>query len=171
MGNRRHALRGVMCVAVMLCVQAACLAANEPESIYVANTKIITIREPGPFASVQARAVAIDKIITDILSTRDTQNPQVTIRDVDGLWTIYAWDTRVTAVYPLEAQANDLPAQSLAAIWAKNLREALPKATPPSKLPASAFQPAPGAARPAPAAPVTPAVREVQPAAPVAAAL
>ena len=131
--------RGALCagllVTLTLAVAPICFAQDEPESIYVANTKVITIREGGLHSSTRARAVAIEQAITDVISSQDTQNPNVTLKEVNGLWTIFVGDIRVVAVHPAEATANDLPAQSLGAMWVKNLREMLPKSTPLATLP------------------------------------
>jgi hypothetical protein len=133
-------------------VAAVCVA-DEPESIYVANTKVITVRDKGACSSTIARAVAIEKAIAEVISKQDTQHPDLSLREVDGLWTVFAGDVKLAAVYPAEAEVNGLPAKSLAAIWLRNLNENLPKATPCSKLPASAFEPKPGVTPVAPPAP------------------
>ncbi len=150
MVKRQCSLYVVSCAMAILGTAVACLAQGEAESIYIANTKVITIRDKGPYSSVKARAVAIDKAITDIISKQDTQHPSVTVKEAGGLWTVYCGDIKVTSVFPAEAKANDLQPKALAAVWAKALKQTLPRATPASKLPASAFQPKPGA----PVAPV-----------------
>ena len=169
MANQRCSLYVVLCAVLMLGTVVACFAQDESESIYIANTKVITVRDKGPHSSLQKRAVAIDKAITEIISTQDTQHPNITLKEVDGLWTIYSGPVKIVAVYPAEATANDLPAESLAHIWVKNLKETFPRATPPSKLPASAFRPKPGAVPVRPAPMATPGASEAKPAVPVAA--
>ncbi len=132
--------------AVLLAVAAVTVltvsvAQAQVETIYLAGSKVITIRDKGDFANLAERAKSIDKAITEVISTQDTLHPKVTIKEANGLWTVYAGPVKVAAVYPAEAKANNVPAKSLAAVWARNLTTALPKATPCSKLPASAFGP------------------------------
>ncbi|MDI9585481.1 MAG: hypothetical protein QM473_14755 [Acidobacteriota bacterium] len=145
-----------------------CLAqTGASESIYIANTKVITIREKGTYNSIRDRAVAIDKAITQVISTQDTQKLNLTMKEEGGLWRIYAGPVQIVTVFPSEAKANGLPPKSLAAAWVKNLREAFPRCTPCSKLPASAFQPKPGQA-PAVVTPKPPAPGNPKPEAPEA---
>ncbi len=165
----RASLAGLLCVAFVVVVAATCFAQDEPpESIYIASKKVITIRDKGDHSSVRARSVAVEKAITEITSTQDTQNLDITMRETDGLWTIYSGDIKIVSVYPGEAKTNNVPPRSLAAMWVKNLRTQFPLSTPCSKLPASSFQPAPGASSTPPTAPVTPAAPVAAAPAPVA---
>lgn len=161
MPTLRLSLTTVVVLPLSLLLILPCLAqTGESESIYIANTKVITIREKGTYNTIRDRAVAIDKAITQVISTQDTQNLNLTMKEEGGLWRIYAGPVQIVTVFPSEAKANGLPAKSLAAVWVKNLREAFPRCTPCSKLPASAFQPKPGQApavvTPKPAAPEAP---------------
>lgn len=181
MPTLRLSLTAAVVLSLGLTVMLPCLVqAEDAESIYIANTKVITLREKGTHPTVRDRAVTIDKAITQVISTQDTQKLNLTMREEGGLWRIYSGPIQLVTVYPSEAKANGLPPKSLAAVWVKNLREAFPRCTPCSKLPASAFQPKPGqtvptvAPKPAapkptpPAEPVTvePVVAVVTPAAP-----
>jgi len=167
-----------LCVLVAFAAASAVCAAEEPESIYVANVKVITIRDKGTYHSTRERAIAIEEAIVTVISTQDTQHPQVTVKQKGADWSVYSGNVCVVTVSAAEAQANGVPAKSLAAIWARNLKENLPKATPCSKMPASTFQPKPGATaaapagagtppKPKPAAPVKPVETPVAPVAPV----
>ena len=132
-----------VCALVAFGAVGVCVA-EEPESVYVAKTKVITIRDKGTFNSTRERAIAIEKAICEVMSKQDTQHPKVTVKQSGGVWGVYCADIRVATVTKAEADANGVPEKSLAAMWAKNLRENLPKATPCSKMPASSFQPKPG---------------------------
>lgn len=173
-----------LCAALLVAFVAASVAQAEVEVIYIAKVKVITLREKGNFPTLAERAKSIDKAIVEVLSTQDTLHPKVSVKQVGNLWTVFCGPVQVASVFPAEAKANGLPEKTLAAVWAKNLAEALPKATPASKLPPSAFQggpagtapvtpPKPGTAEPVthvePVAPVTPAgpVRPVEPVTPV----
>ncbi|NSW55417.1 MAG: hypothetical protein HPY44_05350 [Armatimonadetes bacterium] len=158
----------VAVLSLSLLLILPCLAqTGESESIYIANTKVITIREKGTYNTIRDRAVAIDKAITQVISTQDTQKLNLTMKEEGGLWRIYAGPVQLVTVFPSEAKANGLPPKSLAAVWLKNLREAFPRCTPCSKLPASAFQPKPGQA-PAAVTPKPPAPDVPKPEAPEA---
>lgn len=141
-----------LCGALLIAFVGASVAQAEVETIYIAKVKVITLREKGNFPSLAERAKAIDKAIVEILSTQDTLHPKVSVKQVGGLWTVFCGPVQVASVFPAEAKANGLPEKTLAAVWAKNLAEALPKATPASKLPPSSFTGGTGSA-----APVTPA--------------
>ena len=165
---------GWLCAALLLFVVGSFAAQAEVETIYVAKMKVITLREKGNFPSLAERAKAVDKAIVEILSTQDTLHPKVSVKQVGGLWTVFCGPVQVASVFPAEAKANGLPEKTLAAVWAKNLAEALPKATPASKLPPSAFAGGtagtPSGGGTAPVAPVkpTPSSAGATPAEPVA---
>jgi hypothetical protein len=154
-----------LCAALLLAFVGASVAQAEVETIYIAKVKVITLREKGTFPSLAERAKSIDKAIVEILSTQDTLHPKVSVKQVGNLWTVFCGPVQVASVFPAEAKANGLPEKTLASVWAKNLAEALPKATPASKLPPSAFQGGAGGA--APVKPSTPPVKPVEPVAPV----
>jgi len=58
---------------------------------------------------------------------------------------VFCGDISVATVYPPEAKANGVNEQSVAKTWADNLKKALPRATPPSKLGGTAAPKAPKA--------------------------
>ena len=157
MSKAHFILAMAICAALLATGVVTCLAQEaQTESIYIANTKVITIRDKGAYPSLRDRAVAIEKAVVDVISNQDTQNLTIAMKQDDELWTIYAGDVKLVSVQPAEAAANNLPEKTLGAVWVKNLRDAFPRATPCSKLPASAFQPKPGTGPVA----VTPAVGE-----------
>lgn len=114
-----------------LCVP---IAAQESADICIANGIVARIRDAGPYPSVRDRAAAIDKVIVDVISKHDTEHPQISLREENGLWTIFAWDTKLMGVYQGEATANGLAPKQLGQVWAKNIRERFPLATPVSKM-------------------------------------
>lgn len=152
-------------IALLMLVITVPLFAQATADIALGGGLVARLRDKGPFASVDQRAASVEKKICDIVSYKDTLHPQVSTKQVNGLWTVYAWDVAVFTVYPAEAKANGLTEKALSTRWADTLREQLPKATPCSKLPPEMLgygkKPAtpatPLAAKPAPAAvPVKP---------------
>lgn len=163
--SRLVVLSSVM--TIVLVTSAFC--AGQFEIIYLAGQKVMTLRDKGAFPTLAARAVAVDKAITEVISTQDTQKPLITVKLESGLWAIYSGKVKIVSVSAVEAKANNVDAKSLAATWAQNLKVAFPKSTPCSKLPASTFAPKPGmpavvpvATKPAPVKPVP--VKPVAPA-------
>jgi len=146
---------------------APALEATSAEDICIAGGIVARIRTASPYTSLKKRAAAIDQRIAEVISTQDTQNPQVSVQEVDGVWHVFAGPVKVIGVQPPEAEANGIAARQLAAIWANNIKERLPLATPVSRMPAEAAgaqlstAPSPPA-EPEEAAPAPPA--EAQPA-------
>jgi hypothetical protein len=112
------------------------LLAQQTAEIAIGGGMVARIRDKGSFPSVQARAAHIDKQLCDVVSTKDTLHPLVTLKlNKAKLWTVYAWTTEIMSVYPAEAQASGLTDKQMGARWAANLKRQLPLATPCSKLP------------------------------------
>lgn len=131
---RRGILLTVIGVALILAMTVTLAA--ETADIALGGGLVARLRDKGTFSSVAARAAHVDKQITEVVSTKDTLHPQVTMKqDRAGLWTVYAWETAVLSVMPAEAQANRLTEKQMGAMWAANLKRQLPLATPCSKLP------------------------------------
>jgi hypothetical protein len=151
------------------------LWAQESHDISLGGGLVARIRDKGTYPSLADRVRYIEQQLTEIISHKDTQKPVVNVKQVNGRWTIFAWDVALLSVFPAEAKANNLSEQQLAAIWARNLKERLPLATPCSKLPpeqlgygktpaaqpAAAAQPAVTPAQPATATPAQPAAAPV----------
>ncbi len=125
----------IIALSGVLIISCAVLWAQETADICLGGGLVARLRERGPFASVAERAAHVDKKIVEIVSTKDTLHPQVSVKQQNNRWTVYAWDIAVLTVYPAEAKANGLSEKALAEMWARNLRQQLPKATPCSKLP------------------------------------
>lgn len=111
------------------------LWAQDSHDISLGGGLIARIRDKGIYPSLADRVKYIEQQLTEIISHKDTQKPVVNLKQVNGRWTVYAWDIAVMSVFPAEAKANNLSEQQLAAIWTRNLKERLPLATPCSKLP------------------------------------
>ncbi|MCE5240480.1 hypothetical protein LLH23_18630 [bacterium] len=111
--------------------------AQETADVCVGGGLVARLRDRGAFATVAERVANVDQKIVEVVSSKDTQHPQVTVKQKGSLWTVYAWDIPVVAVYPAEAKTNKMTEKQLAQLWAKNLTQQLPKATPCSKLPPS----------------------------------
>ncbi len=115
--------------------------AQESDGIYIANGIVARIRTPGPYESLYQRSAAIDQAIAEVISTQDTQHPQVRVAMKDGKWSVYSGPVRIISVYPEEATANGISAKALAQMWAKNIKTRLPLSTPKSRMPAGAILP------------------------------
>jgi len=123
-------------VAAVLMVAVALPAlAQETADISLGGGLVARLRDRGAFATIAERAANVDQKIVQIVSEKDTQHPQVTVKQRGNLWTVYAWDVPVLSVYPAEAAVNKMGEKQLADVWARNLQAQLPKATPCSKLP------------------------------------
>ncbi len=131
--SHRQGLITAVVVALLLAVCLPLLAQDSAE-ICIANGIVARIRDKGPYESVEARAAVIDKAIVEVISRYDTEHPQVSLKQKDGIWTVYCWDMAVIGVYPVEAEANNLPAKQLGQLWVQNFRVRLPLATPVSKM-------------------------------------
>jgi hypothetical protein len=170
MPRHSRSLVAVMCAGLLLAISTGLAAASNVETIYLGGMKVMTLRDQGAFPSLTARAVSVDKAITEILSTQDSQHPVVTVKQLRGLWTVHCGNVAVASVYPADAAANRMDPKTQALAWAKTLGQALPRATPCSKLPAGALGPSPAKpapTKPVPAAPQGPAVAKPAPVAPV----
>lgn len=138
--SRTRSCRTILVVAAAIGIVVP-LMAQQSENVNIANGVVARIRTPGPYANLKERAAAIDKAIAEIISTQDTQNPQVSLKEVDGVWHVFVGPVKVIGVYPAEAEANGIGARQLAAMWANNIRERLPLTTPVSRMPAGATLP------------------------------
>lgn len=125
--------------------------AQETADICLGGGLVARLRAPGTFKTIGERASSTDKMIVEIVSAKDTQHPQVALKQKNKLWTVYAWEIPVLTVYPAEAKTNKMAEKDLGTLWANNLRTLLPKATPCSKLPPEQL----GYGKPAVAKPAT----------------
>ena len=125
--------------ALILALLAAALVlpvfAQETADVSVGGGLVARLRDRGAFATIAERVANVDQKIVEIVSAKDTQHPQISVQQKGNLWTVYAWEIPVVAVYPAEAKTNKMTEKALAQLWAKNLTQQLPKATPCSKLP------------------------------------
>jgi hypothetical protein len=137
-------------------------ASQDFANIYLANRIVARIRGAGPYASLDERAKAVNAAIDKAITGRDVTQPVVTVQQKDGLWWVYAWDTPIISALPSEAAGNNnISPKSLAAVWAQNLKVALPlsKQTGAGAAPGTA---APPAETPAVVAPTTPTETPVE---------
>ncbi|MEA3403312.1 MAG: hypothetical protein U9R79_18865 [Armatimonadota bacterium] len=116
-------------VALMVLVTLGTGVAQETADIVVGGQVVARVRERGEYESVQHRAAAIDETINQVLAaTDDPAGLEVTLEEIDGLWTILIDDTKIMSVYPAEAEANGTTPGLLGAQWVRIFREALPNA-------------------------------------------
>lgn len=146
-------LRAMLFVVAALAVSVA--AAQDTVEIVIGGQIVARIRDKGPYDSLAARAAKVDQRIDDVISYEDTQNPKVKVKEVDGIWHVFCGDRPILGVYPADAKAQSIDAKGLAAIWMRQIKLALPKATPVSKLPPTAAA-ATGGVTPAPRVPRAP---------------
>ncbi len=140
MFNVRTTLLGAVTIG-LICGLVGTVFAQESDAIYIANGVVARIRTAGPYESIYQRSAAIDQAIAEVISTQDTQNPEVRVAMKDGKWSVYSGPVRIISVYPEEAEANGIAAKALAQIWAKNIKTRLPLSTPKSRMPAGAILP------------------------------
>ena len=168
--SHRHGLITALGSALLVAICLPLLA-QETADICIANGIVARIRDKGPYDTVQDRMAAIDKAIVDIISNQDSEHPQVSLKQKDGIWTVYCWDVPVIRVYKAEAEANNLTEKQLGMLWVKNFRERLPLATPVSKMddpfggakPKPAEKPVEKPAETTPSVSSAPTVSETQP--------
>ena len=125
--------RAMLVVVAALVVGA--VVAQESVEIVIGGQIVARVRDKGPYDSLASRAAKIDQRIDDVISYEDTQNPKVKVREVDGVHTVFCGERAVIGVYAGDAAAQSIEPKALAAIWMRQIRLALPKATPVSRLP------------------------------------
>lgn len=124
-------LRGRICAvaaALLLCVGLS--MAQDSADIVVGGEVVARVREQGPYPSVEARAAAVDEAINQVLA--GCPNPatlEVTLEQIDGLWTVLIAGQKIVSIYPAEAEANGMAPEVLGAIWVRRFKDALPGAT------------------------------------------
>jgi hypothetical protein len=130
----RSSLLSLTAILVLLAL-AVPLLAQDTADISIGGGLVARLRDPGGFASVRERAAKVDQKLCEVVSTKDTQHPRVSVKQKNKVWTVYAWEIAIMGVTPAEAKANQVSEKQLAERWAKTLAQQLPKATPCSKLP------------------------------------
>jgi len=135
-------------IVVLLLLGIGLATAQEGANIVVAGEIVARVRGKGPYESIEHRAAAIDEVINDVIAAEDLENLEVSLKEMDGLWTVFVGDKRIMSVYPAEAEANQVTPQVLGSIWVKNLEAQLPTAKP-VEVEEIAAPPAPAAEEPA----------------------
>lgn len=125
--------RAMLVVVAALAMTAA--AAQDTVEIVIGGQIVARVRDKGPYDSLAKRAAKIDQRIDEVISYEDTQNPKVKVKQVEGVWHVFCGDRPILGVYPADATAQNIEAKALAALWMRQVKEALPKSTPVSKLP------------------------------------
>lgn len=124
-------LRGRSCAMafVLLGAMSIC-AAQETADIIVGGEIVARVRDAGTYETVEHRAAAIDEKINEVLAaTDDPGSLEVSLEQVDGLWTILIGGQQIMSVYQAEAEANGMTPEMLGAVWVRKLKDALPGAT------------------------------------------
>jgi len=124
-------LRGrLFAMALLLLGTMGLCAAQETADIMVGNEIVARVREAAGYESVEHRAAAIDEKVNQVLATTDDPaSLEVSLEQVDGLWTILIDGTPIMAVHPAEAEANAMSPEMLGASWVRRFKDALPNAT------------------------------------------
>lgn len=122
--GRSFAMACVLLGAMSVCV------AQEAADIVVGGEIVARVREAASYESVEHRAAAIDEKINEVLATTDDPGAlEVSLEQVDGLWTILIAGNPIMAVHPAEAEANGMTPEMLGASWVRRFKDALPNAT------------------------------------------
>lgn len=140
-------------MALLLLGTMGICAAQEAADILVGNEIVARVRTAASYDSVEHRAAAIDENINTVLATTDDPaSLEVSLEQVDGLWTVLIDGTAIMAVHPAEAEANAMSPEMLGASWVRRFKDALPGAMtatvteigePPAEAAEAAVEPAP----------------------------
>lgn len=105
-------------------------AAQDTADIIVGGQTVARVRSAGAYETVEHRAAAVDEKINALLAaTDDPGTLEVSLEQVDGLWTVMIDSQAIVAVYPAEAEANGMTPEMLGAMWVRKFKDALPGAT------------------------------------------
>ncbi|HUS81257.1 MAG TPA: hypothetical protein VM283_08310 [Armatimonadota bacterium] len=118
---------GIVLIALALGATVAAVA-QDGVDIKVGNEIVARVRDTGQYGSVQARAEAINQAIGEALEGQDPAALEVSLKQVDGLWTVFIADKRIMSVLPAEAEANGMAPHVLGSIWVEKFKQALPSA-------------------------------------------
>ena len=121
--------RSIVVALAILGAMSIC-AAQESADIIVGGQVVARVREAGTYESVEHRAAAADERINQLLAGVD--NPaslEVSLEQVEGLWTVVIQGQPIVSVYPSEAEANGMAPEMLGAMWVRKFKDALPNAT------------------------------------------
>ncbi|MCD6361281.1 MAG: hypothetical protein J7M38_10505 [Armatimonadetes bacterium] len=120
---------GIMVVALALVTVCAALA-QDGVNIVVAGETVARVRDKGDYDSIQARADAVQQAISAAMAGQDPATVEVSLKQVDGVWSVFIGDQRVLSVLAAEAEANGMAPHVLGSIWVEKLKKALPKYKP-----------------------------------------
>lgn len=123
-------------ISLVLLTLLSSPAAAEVGDVVVGGVLVLRIRAEAGGMSVQQRAIIVEQRITNVLSKVRPTPQAITVRMVGGQPAIFAGEIMIITVDANHARLNGTTPRSLAEVWARNLRVALPKAVP---------QPGPGA--------------------------
>jgi hypothetical protein len=149
-------LRALVVLLVLLTAGLAC--AQEPEPIVIGGQIVARIRDKGSYDSLAARVSQIDKWISDVVSYENTQQPKLSMARKNGVLHIYCAKRPVIDIFPADATASNTTELALGQMWLKNIKGALPRATPVSRLPVRPPAPGDTPPPPTPAGPRIPSV-------------
>lgn len=110
----------------MLALTALVAQAAEYEDIVLASKVVARIRTGGKYGSVSQRGAKINQAMVQALSYEDCVNPQMSLVQVGGRWTVSVGSTTLIQVYPEDAAAAGLNEKQLAAQWKAGIATQLP---------------------------------------------
>jgi hypothetical protein len=116
-----------MTIIAVVALTAGIAVAQDGVNIVVGGDIVARVRAQGAADSVEARAAAINQAVQAACATGNPAGLEVSLKQVDGLWTVFIADRRIMSVYPAEADANGLPPHVLGSIWVEKFKNALPK--------------------------------------------
>jgi len=117
-------------ITLVLLALLAGPAVAEVGDVVVGGVLVLRIRAEAGGMSVQQRAMIVEQRITNALSKARSTPQTIAVRMVGGQPAIFAGDIMLITVDANHARLNGTTQLSLAGVWARNLREALPKAVP-----------------------------------------
>lgn len=128
--------RALVVVASVVALACWCgeLAADKGD-IVIGGKVPIRIRAATPQFTVEQRVLIVTRRVVEIISYEDTQKTEPRIVMQNKTPAVYVGKHLLITVHRNDATANGTRPERLAKIWAKNLKKALPLATPKSKLP------------------------------------
>ncbi len=121
-------------VFVVAALAASAAWAQQSVDIVLAGRIVARLRDKGDYDSLAQRAAKVDQRMADVISYENTQNPQVSVKPVAGLYHVFVGKRDVIAVFPGDAAPQKLDPKTLAIRWMTNIKVALPLTTPVTKI-------------------------------------
>ncbi len=117
---------GMTIIALVLLVTGVAVA-QDGANIMVGDQIVARVRDAGTYESIEARAAAIHQAIQTACAQNNPATAEVSLKQVDELWTVFIGETRIMSVLPAEVAANGMAsAPVLGGVWVDKFKQALP---------------------------------------------